>query len=50
MQDKDSFLDDSFESIQRLKQEMKEDNEELKTILNKKRFDLFELDSFMNAR
>ena len=43
------FFDDSFESIKKLKQELREDDEELKTLLNKKHLGMFELDKLMNS-
>lgn len=42
-------FDEDFASLRRLKQNLKEDDDELKTLLNKKHLDHFELDKFMNG-
>lgn len=42
------MFDSSFETLDRLKVELKREDEELRQMLNKEHIDYFELDSFMN--
>lgn len=44
----DIFLDEDFEKIHKLKQELKQEDNELKALLNKKNLSSFELDAAMN--
>ena len=41
-------FNESFESLRRLKQELRHDDNELRVLLNKKDLSSFELDMFMN--
>ena len=43
------FFENSFESIKNLKQELEEEDKELKAMLNKKHLGGFELDRLMNS-
>ena len=41
-------FDENFKDLRKLKQELREDDDELRELLNRKNVDFFELDSFMN--
>ena len=44
----DAFLEEDFELMKRLKQEIQEDDIEIRNLLNKKHLSKFELDLLMN--
>ena len=44
----DLFLDEDFGRMEKLKQDLEQDDEELKALLNKKHLSKFELDALLN--